>query len=89
MVTHTLIFHALKTDLGGPRLGLAVSKKVGKAVTRNKVKRRIREVFRTIKYDFPASFDLVVYPRKGVLEKSFEDYQHSFEVILNILERRT
>jgi len=87
IVTHTLVFHVLKTNLGGPRLGLAVSRKVGKAVRRNKVKRRIREVFRTRKQVFPASYDLVVYPRRGVLEKSIVDYCESFEILLTKLNR--
>ncbi len=87
IVTHTLVFHVLKTNLSGPRLGLAVSRKVGKAVRRNKVKRRIREVFRTRKNVFPASYDLVVYPRKGVLEKGIEDYCESFEILMTRLNR--
>jgi ribonuclease P protein component len=88
IVTQTLVFHVLKTNLGGPRLGLAVSRKVGKAVKRNKVKRRIREVFRTRKNVFPASYDLVVYPRKGVLDKGIADYCDSFEFLLTKLNRK-
>ena len=51
-------------DLGHPRLGLSVSRKVGKANIRNLWKRRIREAFRRNRPSFPASLDLVVIPNR-------------------------
>ena len=44
------------------RLGLSVSKKVGKAVARNRWKRRIREAFRLNQQKLPAGLDVVVIP---------------------------
>jgi len=87
IITPTLVFHAALNQLPGPRLGLAVSKRVGKAVKRNFVKRRIREAFRLSKGRFPVGYDLVVYPRKGVFDKEFEDYLKSFGMLLAKLER--
>ena len=45
------------------RLGVTVSKKVGNAVVRNSVKRRIREWFRGSRAEFCASMDLIVIAR--------------------------
>lgn len=45
------------------RLGLTVSRKVGGAVVRNKVKRRVREFFRTRRHLFPAGLDLSIVVR--------------------------
>jgi ribonuclease P protein component len=48
---------------GGGRLGVTVSKKVGNAVLRNRVKRWIRDCFRRRRPEFPPGLDLVVVAR--------------------------
>lgn len=48
---------------GGPtRLGLAVSRRVGGAVERNRIKRILREAFRKERGNLPPGYDLVVIP---------------------------
>ncbi|MBR0237707.1 MAG: ribonuclease P protein component [Thermoguttaceae bacterium] len=47
-----LLVYAARNDLGYPRLGLSVSKKVGKAHARNRWKRIIREAFRLQQSEF-------------------------------------
>jgi ribonuclease P protein component len=49
----------------GPRLGITVSKKVGKAVLRNQVKRWVRESYRRLSGLVPDGLDLVVVARPG------------------------
>jgi ribonuclease P protein component len=53
---------------GGPRLGLSVSRKVGTAVERNRVKRVLRERFAELAADLPADTDYVVIARPGVVD---------------------
>jgi ribonuclease P protein component len=51
-----------------PRLGLAVPRSVGRAVARNRIKRQLREAWRTIMADVPRGRDYVLVARPGLVE---------------------
>ena len=67
-----LVVYAFARDerpAGAPaRLGLSVSRKVGGAVERNRVKRVLREQFATIAPTLPGAIDVVVIARPGAAE---------------------
>jgi ribonuclease P protein component len=58
-----LLFFARPNELAITRLGLSVSRKVGSAPHRNRIKRRIREAFRLNRPSLPVGYDLVVVVR--------------------------
>jgi len=51
--------------LAETRLGITVPKRLGTAVLRNRIKRRMREVFRLHRRELPGGWDIVLNPRPG------------------------
>lgn len=58
-----LRIHAVPNGLDHPRLGLSVSRRVGKATVRNRVKRMLREAYRLSRHELPPGIDMVVVVR--------------------------
>lgn len=63
LITKSFLFFALPVEHGGVRLGITVSRKVGVAVVRNRVKRLLREAFRLHQHELPSGLDLVAIAR--------------------------
>ncbi|GGD96791.1 hypothetical protein GCM10011390_14440 [Aureimonas endophytica] len=62
-----------RRDGGEPRLGLTVTKKVGNAVLRNRIRRRLREAVRTVcAREMAAGYDYVIVARREVADLPFE-----------------
>ncbi len=70
--------HAFPNEVGTPRLGLSVSRKVGNAVTRNAVRRRLKEVFYSALPEIPDDLDLVVSARPAAAEADFSELNEEF-----------
>jgi|SRR5215510_2741467 len=62
---HFVAVVAVSQTEGAPRIGLAVSRRVGNAVARNRVKRHVREWFRRRRTALPRGTDWVVIARPG------------------------
>ena len=58
-----VMVYAKPNGLDHPRLGLSVSRKVGIAVRRNRIRRLLREAIRLMQHDFPTGYDLVIVVR--------------------------
>ena len=70
--TRFLVLYAFDRDgdegAGAPRLGLAVPRSLGGSVVRNRMKRRLREIWRSLADDVPAGRDYVLIARPGLVE---------------------
>jgi len=77
----------LPNTLGGARLGLSVSKKVGTAVKRNGVRRRLKEIFRCSADGLPGGLDLVISARPAAADASFEELSDEFARLLQRLNK--
>jgi len=61
----------MQNGRGDTRLGITVSKRTGNSVTRNRVKRLIREFFRLHKALFPQGYDIVIAAKKDAGDLDF------------------
>ena len=77
--------HAFPNEHGTPRLGLSVSRKVGNAVTRNAVRRRLREVFHSCISGMSEDLDIVVSAKPAAAGATFEELREEFSKSLDRL----
>ena len=82
-----LIVYGLPNGRSFCRLGLSVSRKVGPAVQRNRLRRLYREAFRLSRAAMPVGLDLVLIPRSS-REPSLDEVQHSLQTLVQALARR-
>jgi ribonuclease P protein component len=66
---------------GTARLGLAVTRRLGKAVRRNRVKRLVREFFRRHKQQLPP-MDLVIMAKKGAAALNYQQVEEELGPLL-------
>lgn len=75
----TLVVYVCKNRHSCHRLGLTVSRKIGNAVTRNRIKRRLRELFRIRKNEIPGSLDIVINVKRLSATASFQALGRDFD----------
>ena len=68
----------------GIRLGVTVTKKIGHAVIRNRIKRYVREFFRQHKQRLPSGYDMVVIARRRAVDL---DGRRTWETLDRLLQR--
>ncbi len=77
----TIITHGNQS--GYKRIGITVSRKVGNAVRRNRIKRLIREFFRLHKAQLSESRDIVIIGKKNLPRLRYQDVCTELEVLVS------
>ncbi len=72
-----LVIYCRKNRLGANRIGITVGAKLGCAVRRNRVRRRIREAYRINEERFQPGYDIVIVVRGRAMDSSFGELSAS------------
>ena len=82
-----ICLYAAPNDQGLMRMGLSTSRRVGSAVQRNRIKRRLREAFRLSQHDWPGNYDFVVVAYRHELLAT-DDYRRLIMTAINDLHQQ-
>ena len=70
----------------GARVGLTVGKVMGKAVDRNRIKRRMREAVRRQRLLLRLPVDVVLHPRRSVIDLEFADLEREVAAVFRAIQ---
>jgi len=79
-----LVVRIRRNDLEETRFGLSTGRKLGGAVVRNRIRRRLREALRVMAPSFQPGWDVLIIARQPVIAS---DYQALTEALHNLLRR--
>ena len=65
-----------------PRIGFTVPRALGKAVVRNRIRRRVREAFRVRLPEIGPDWQIVINPRRRSLDAPFEELKREVEKVV-------
>lgn len=82
---HLTAFYLRREEGGGARVGFTVSRALGGAVTRNRIRRRLREAVRLNRAALEPGYDVVINPKRSAEKAEFselrEEVARAFEAI--------
>lgn len=79
-----LVLYVRKNELGYNRVGYSITKKVGNSVVRNKIKRRMKEIYRLNFQNLKGNYDMIFIPKKNVVDISYKDLESAMFHILGL-----
>jgi ribonuclease P protein component len=80
-----LLALALRNQVGTTRMGFTVTTKVGNAVVRNRIRRRLRELYRQRRASLPSGVDVVIVARASAPSADFGRLSRAFDQIASRL----
>ena len=82
VVAPGMVLYCQKNRQGRTRLGVTVSTKLGKAVVRNRVRRRLREIWRLNKKDMETGWDIILVARVRAVDMPYQKLDKMYRRLL-------
>ena len=86
---NVFIIHSGSNNLDRYRFGISVSKKIGKAVTRNYYKRIVRNIVDNHKKLYSKGKDYIIILRKACIEMNYSEIEQSFLQLISKIEKES
>jgi ribonuclease P protein component len=86
--THMTVFYLAQQEAQGFRVGFTVSKALGGAVVRNRMRRRLREAVRLVREGAGPAVDVVINPKKSLLTADFTEIQREVKKAFEMVKRK-
>ena len=77
-----MVIHVLSNQQENQRVGIIVKKSIGNAVQRNKIRRRLREIWRQQNQILISGYDVVVIARKEITSATFAEMEQELKELL-------
>ena len=87
-----LVLYCRKNGQQANRIGLTVSAKLGHAVRRNRLRRRLREIYRTHETAYRPGWDWIVVARTHAMDASYQELERSYLALsarLGLIKKET
>lgn len=79
---YNLVLFVKKNNLGYNRFGFTQAKKIKKAVSRNFIRRRLKEIVRLSENNFKEGYDIVIMARVNAAESDYRSLEKSFNKLM-------
>lgn len=79
---YNLVLFLKKNNFGYNRFGFTAAKKIKKAVSRNIIRRRLKEIVRLNEFNFKESYDIVIMARVNATESDYKSLEKSFNKLM-------
>lgn len=79
---YNLVLFVKKNNFGYNRFGFTAAKKIKKAVSRNIIRRRLKEIVRLNEFNFKEGYDIVIMARVNATESDYKSLEKSFNKLM-------
>lgn len=79
-----LVLYVKKNDVENTRVGYSITKKIGNSVVRNRLRRRMKEIYRLNFDGVKGNYDLIFIPKRNTIDISYKELESAMLHILKI-----